>query len=36
MLEVPQRGTSNEYPQSKFWSKNKENRFTPVNLNFTI
>ena len=26
MLEPPQRGGSNEYPQSMFWSKNKKNR----------
>ena len=25
MLELPQRGGSNEYPQSMFWSKNKKN-----------
>ena len=24
MLEPPRRGGSNEYPQSMFWSKNKE------------
>ena len=24
MLEPPQRGGSNEYPQSMFWSKNKK------------
>ena len=29
-LEPPQRGGSNEYPQSKFWSKNKKNRHTPA------
>ena len=23
--------TSNEYPQSMFWSKNKKNRYTPTN-----
>ena len=23
------RGSSNEYPQSMFWSKNKKNRYTP-------
>ena len=27
---------SNEYPQSMFWSKNKKNRYTPANPNFTI
>ena len=34
-LEPPQRGGSNEYPQSMFWSKNKKNRLplhTPVLL----
>ena len=30
-LEPPRRGGSNEYPQSMFWSKNKKNRYTPVN-----
>ena len=29
-------GGSNEYPQSMFWSKNKKNRYTPANPNFTI
>ena len=24
-LEPPHRGSSNEYPQSMFWSKNKKN-----------
>ena len=33
-LELPPRG-SNEYPQSMFWIKNKENIFTPVNPSFT-
>ena len=33
-LEPPQRGGSNEYPQSMFWSKNKKNRFTRVNPTF--
>ena len=27
-LEPPQRGGSDEYPQSMFWSKNKKNRHT--------
>ena len=36
MLEPPCRGGSNEYPQSMFWSKNKKNRYTPVNPSFTI
>ena len=35
-LEPPRRGGSNEYPQSMFWSKNKINRYTPVNPSFTI
>ena len=30
-LEPPQRGGSNEYPQSMFWSKNKKNRYAPAN-----
>ena len=30
-LEPPRRGGSNEYPQFMFWSKNKKNRYTPVN-----
>ena len=30
-LEPPQRGGSNKYPQSMFWSKNKKNRYTPAN-----
>ena len=35
-LEPPQRGGSNEYPQSMFWSKNKKNMYTRVNPSFTI
>ena len=35
-LEPPQRGGSNEYPQSMFWSKNKKKMYTPVNPSFTI
>ena len=35
-LEPPQRGDSNEYPQSMFWSKNKKKMYTPVNPSFTI
>ena len=27
-LEPHRRGSSNEYPQSMFWSKNKKNRYT--------
>ena len=36
MLEPPQRGGSNEYPQSMFWSKNKKNMYTRVNPTFSI
>ena len=35
-LEPPQRGGSNEYPQSMFWSKNKKNMYTRVNLTISI
>ena len=35
-LVTPQRGGTNEYPQSMFWNKNKKNRYTPVNPSFTI
>ena len=35
-LEPPHRGGSNEYPQSMFWSKNKKNRYTPLNPSFSI
>ena len=35
-LEPPQRGGSNEYPQSMFWSKNKRNMYTRVNPTFSI
>ena len=35
-LELPRRGRSNEYPQSMFWSKNKKNRYTPVNPSFFL
>ena len=34
MLEPPQRGGSNEYPQSMFWRKNKKFMYTPVNPQF--
>ena len=27
MLILPRRGGSNEYPQSMFWRKNKENKY---------
>ena len=33
-LEI--RGDSNEYPQSRFWSKNKKNMYTPAYPSFTI
>ena len=36
MLEPPQRGGSNEYPQSMFLAKNKKIMYSPVNPNFTI
>ena len=29
-LEPPRRGGFNEYPQSRLWSKNKKNRYTPA------
>ena len=35
-LEPPQRGGSNEYPQSMFCSEIKKNMYTPVNPSFTI
>ena len=35
-LEPPQRGGSNEYPQSMFWSKNKKNMYTQVKPTFSI
>ena len=35
-LEPPQRGGSNEYPQSMFWSKNKKNSYTPAYPSFAI
>ena len=35
MLEPPQQGGSNEYPQSLFWIKNKEIRHTPIHPSFT-
>ena len=34
-LELPHRGSSNKYPQSMFWSKNKKNRYTPAYPSFT-
>ena len=35
-LKLPHRGGSIEYPQSMFWSKNKENRYTPAYPSFSI
>ena len=29
-LELPRRNGSNKYPQSMFWIKNKEYRYTPA------
>ena len=34
-LELPRRGSSNEYPQSMFWTKNKKNMYTPAYPSFT-
>ena len=36
MLELPQRGGSNKYPQFMFCIKYKKNRYTPVYPSFTI
>ena len=35
-LEPPRRGSSNLYPQSMFWIKNKTNRYTPAYPSFAI
>ena len=35
-LEPPRRGSSNEYPQSTFFSKIRKIMYTPVNPSFTI
>ena len=35
-LELPQRGSSNEYPQSMFWANIRKIMYTPVNPSFTI
>ena len=35
-LELPHRGSSNEYPQSMFWSKKKTNEYTPKNTPFLL
>ena len=34
-LELPQQGSSNEYPQSTFLSRNKKVHVYPVNPSFT-
>ena len=36
LLEPPERGGSNEYPQSIFLSRNKKIMYTPVNPSLTI
>ena len=36
MLELPQRGGSNKYPQSMFWAEIRKIIYTPVNPRFTI
>ena len=35
-LELPRRGSSNEYPQSMFWAEIRKIMYTPVNPSFTI
>ena len=35
-LEPPQRGGSNEYPQSMFWAEIRKMMNTPANPSFTI
>ena len=35
-LEPPRRDGSNEYPQSMFWTKNKNNRYTHLNPLFYL
>ena len=35
-LEPPQRGGSNEYPQSMFWAEIRKIMYTPVNPSFII
>ena len=35
-LEMPQQGSSNEYPKSMFFSKIRKIMYTPVNPSFTI
>ena len=36
LLELPRRGSSNEYPQSMFWAEIRKLMYTPVNPTFTI
>ena len=36
MLEPPPGGSSNEYPQSMFWTKNKKHIYTLAFPSFTI
>ena len=35
-LEPPRRGGSNEYPQSMFWNRNKNNMYTPLKPQFFL
>ena len=35
-LELPQWGSSIEYPQSMFWAEIRKIMYTPVNPSFTI
>ena len=35
-LELPRRGSSNEYPQSMYFSRNKKNNVYPWKPSFTI
>ena len=35
-LELPRRGRSNEYPQSRFGAEIRKIMYTPVNPSFTI
>ena len=36
LLEPPQWGGSNEYPQSMFWAEIRKIMYTPINPSFTI
>ena len=36
LFKTLNRGGSNEYPQSIFWIKNKNNRYAPLNHSFTL